>query len=317
MDKEILNNLKQLTQEEKQIKDGKNINKNIYMSGQSNIIDSKKLLEKGKLITLRPHTRFIDFPKHSHNYIELVYMCEGQTTHIINDEKILLNKGELLFLSQNATQQILKASENDICVNFIILPEFFDTTLSMLGEEENFLRDFFVDCLKSKNSSIPYLHFKVAEVLPIQNLLENLIWTLINKQINKRSINKITMGLLILQLINHTDKIIIGKDNLHNDILMRTYEFIDENYKDGELTELAQKLGYDLPFISRLIKELTGQTYTELVQTKRLNQATFLLKNTTLSIADIGYNIGYNNLSYFYKIFNKRFQMSPKEYRNT
>ncbi len=318
MNNDILENLRALTLEELEIKNGnKNIDKDLYMSrAHSNIIDSKKLLEKGKLITVRPHTRFVHFPKHTHNYIELVYMCEGSTTHIINDETIQLNKGELLFLSQNANQEILEAREEDICVNFIILPEFFDTTLSMLGEEENLLRDFFVNCLKSKNSSMSYLHFKVAEIVPIQNLVENLIWTLINKQSNKRSINKITMGLLILQLINHTDKITMGVDNLNQDILVRTYEFIEEHYKDGELTDLAEKLGYDLPWLSRLIKDLTGQTYTEIVQTKRLNQAVFLLKNTSLSIADIGYNVGYNNLSYFYKLFNKRYGMSPKDYRN-
>ncbi len=317
MNKEILDNLRVLNDEEIEIKKGiSHINRELYMSrGHSNTIDSKKLLEKGKLITVRPHTRFIHFPKHTHNYVELVYMCEGSTTHIVNDEKIVLKKGELLFLSQNATQEILEASEEDICVNFIILPEFFDTTLSMLGEEENLLRDFFVDCLKSKDSSIPFLHFKVSDIIPVQNLIENLIWTLTNKQSNKRSINKITMGLLILQLLNHIDKITVGEDNVNNDILVRTYEFIEENYKEGELTDLANKLGYELSWLSREIKTLTGQTYTEIVQTKRLNQTVFLLKNTSLSVADIGYNVGYNNLSYFYKIFKNKYGVSPKEYR--
>lgn len=317
MNKDILDSLKKLTVEENEIKKGKtHINRDIYMSkSHSNIIDSKKLLEKGKLITVRPHTRFVHFPKHTHNYVELVYMCEGSTTHIVNDEEIILNKGELLFLSQNATQEILEADEDDICVNFIILPEFFDTTLNMLGEEENLMRDFFIECLKSTDSSMPFLHFKVSDIIPIQNLIENLIWTLKNKQSNKRSINKITMGLLILQLLNHTDKIMVGKDNMNRDILVRTYEFVEENYKEGELTELANKLGYELSWLSREIKTLSGQTYTEIVQTKRLNQASFLLKNTNLSVADIGYNVGYNNLSYFYKIFKNKYGVSPKEYR--
>lgn len=318
MDKKILEKLRKLTEEEIQIKNGNIIvDKSIYMSKkQSNIVDSKKLLDKGKLITVRPHTRFVDFPKHTHNYVELVYMCEGKTTHYINDEKIVLKKGELLFLNQNTFQSIEKAGANDIGVNFIILPEFFDTTLSMLGEEENLLRDFFINCLKNRDSSIPYLHFEVSEIIPVQNLVENIIWTLTNKQSNKRSINKITMGLLILQLLNNVDKITIGKDNLSHDILVKTYEFIEENYKDGELGELAQKLGCELTWLSRNIKDLTGQTFTALIQTKRLNQAVFLLKNTTLPVSDIGYNVGYSNLSYFYRIFKKRYNMSPKSYRN-
>ncbi len=318
MNEDILKRLMELSDEEIEIQKGANkIDKEIYMSRKnSNIIDSNKLLEKGKLITLRPHTRFIHFPKHTHNYVELVYMCQGSTTHIINEEKIILEKGELLFLSQNATQEILETREEDICINFIILPEFFDTTLAMLGEEENLLQDFFVSCLKSKDSITPYLHFKVSDIIPVQNLIENLVWTLSNKQSNKRSINKITMGLLILQLLNHIDKVTIGRDNLNQDIIVKTYEFIEENYKNGELTDLANKLGYEISWLSRKIKEITGQTYTDLVQAKRLNQATFLLKNTRLSIADIGYNVGYSNLSYFYKLFKKKYKVLPKEFRD-
>ncbi len=318
MDKELLQWLKKLTDEEVNIQKGVlEINRELYMSkNYSNEIDSKKLLERGKLITVRPHTRFVHFPKHTHNYIELVYMCEGETTHIVNNEKIVLQKGELLLLSQSAIQEIFEATENDVCVNFVILPEFFDTTLLMMAEEENLLRDFLIECLKKQHSSISHLHFKVSDVLPIQNLVENLIWTLTNKQQNKRSINKMTMALLMLQLINHVDKITTTEDNLNQEIIVRTYEFIEENYKDGELSELAKRLGYDLSWLSRSIKDLTGQTYTELVQTKRLNQAAFLLLNTKLPIADIGYNVGYNNLSYFYRIFRNKYNMSPKNYRS-
>lgn len=317
MDKDLLHNLCQLSEEEINIKSGDmNINKKIYMSRtNTNIIDSKKLMENGKLITVRPHTRFIYFPKHTHNYIELVYMCQGETIHIVNGDKIVLSKGQLLLIGQNTTHEIFEAKENDICINFIILPEFFDTTLTMLGEDGNLLRDFLVSCLKNDNNLATYMYFQVEEILPIQNLVENLIWTITNKQQNKRNINKITMGLLMLQLLNHTDRLTIGRDNVEKEILFRVYEFIEENYKNGELSKLSDKLGYDLPWLSRTIKNLTGQTYTELMQAKRLNQAVFLLKNTRLPISDIAYMVGYSNLSYFYRIFRNKFGLSPRAYR--
>lgn len=316
MDKKILESLRKLTDEELRIKQGqKDINPELYMSKvTSKVIDSEKLLERGKLITLRPHTRFVHFPEHTHNYVEVVYMCEGKTKHKINGEIVVLEKGELLFLSQSARQEIFQAGENDLAINFIILPVFFDTTLAMLEGEDSLLSEFIVACLKNENSKIPYLHFKVADILPIQNLVENLIWTLSNKQQNKRNINQITMGLLILQLLNHVDKI-SSTSNRDNEILMRTYEFIEENYKDGELSELAKKLNYDMAWLSKTIKRLTGSTYTELVQTKRLNQATFLLTKTKVSIHDICEIVGYTNVSYFYRIFKKKYGISPNEYR--
>lgn len=318
MNTAILDKLKVITAEEQDILDGKKqINKELYMDPSSNVVDNKKLLEHGKLIQVRPHTRFIRFPKHTHNYVELIYMYQGHTHHIINGEDVELQEGELLFLNQNVTQEILPAGENDIAVNFIILPEFFDQALLMIGEEENLLRQFIIGCLRRTDDKVSYLHFKVADVLPIQNLVENLIWTIMNNQQNNRSINQVTMGLLFLQLMNHTDKVSIGKNQYEQELTIRLLRFIEENYKDGRLSELAGELHCDLYWLSRMVKKLTGKTYTELVQTKRLNQAAFLLTTTKLTVAEIGLAIGYDNLSYFHRIFQGKFGVSPKEYRDS
>lgn len=51
----------------------------------------------------------------------------------------------------------------------------FDYALSMMGEEDNLIRKFVLECLKSKDADVSYLHFQVSGVLPIQNLMENLI----------------------------------------------------------------------------------------------------------------------------------------------
>lgn len=64
-----------------------------------------------------------------------------------------------------------------------------------------------------KKGNIGYLHFKVADVLPVQNLIENLIWTIKNDSLNKRSINQITMGLLFVQLLNNTDRVEVGNSS--------------------------------------------------------------------------------------------------------
>ncbi len=315
MKSEILEKLTEETKEEKEIlQSGDKINRNIYMRSDKNVINAEKLLSQGKLITIRPHTRFVHFPEHTHDYIEAIYMCKGKTEHIINDEHITLNQGELLFLSQNARQEIMTASKNDIAVNFIILPEFFDKALLMLESEETPIKKFLIDCILNKNSNTPYLHFKVADILPIQNLVENLVWTLLNNQQNKRSIIKTTMGLLILQLINHTDK--LTYINPDEQIVMRVLSYIEENYKNGSLSELSRILHYDFAWLSREIKRKTGKTYTELVHNKRMSQAAYLLKNTHINIDEIALQTGYENISYFHRLFYKTYKKTPREYRN-
>jgi len=317
MNRELLEQLHRITPEEQEILNGRReINEDIYMQPQGCVFDSRKLLDVSKLITVRAHTRFVHFPRHTHNYVEVIYMCSGQTRHLINDEEVILRQGELLFLSQNATQEIDAAGEDDIGVNFIILPEFFDQSLQMMGEEASPLRDFIVGCLTGESEdAIGYLHFKVADVLPIQNLVENLIWTLMNNQPNKRRTNQITMGLLFLQLLNHTDKVAAGGGQTKEDIVLTTLRFIEEHYRDGELSELAASLHYDLYWLSRMIKKRTGKTYTELVQAKRLQQAAFLLRSTDMPVSDVGNAVGYDNLSYFHRIFKAQYGLSPKKYR--
>ncbi len=316
MNAKLLEELKKITPEEQRILSGAGeIEKNIYMSAGADMVEAGKLLEAGKMIQVRPHTRFVYFPRHTHNYIEVIYMCSGSTHHVINGEDVILEQGELLFLSRKAVQEIYPAGENDIAVNFIVLPEFFEYGLNMMEPEENLLRSFVIDCLRGENEAAGYLHFKVADVLPVQNLVENLIWTVWNRQPNRRRTNQATMGLLFLQLMNCMDKLETDENAGQQKLMISVLSYIENNYKDGELTSLAESLHYDVYWLSREIKRRTGKTYTELVQAKRLSQAAFLLASTGMSVADVAVSVGYDNISYFHRIFQRKFGVTPRTYR--
>lgn len=314
MNKEILARLQGVTAEEQAILDGRTaIDRDIYMQGQSNTVNAKKLLAAGKLITIRPHTRFIHFPEHTHDYVEVVYMCAGQTTHIVNGKTILLEQGDLLFLSQSVTHEVCKAEKEDVAVNFIVLPDFFVTTLAAIGEEETPLKKFLVDCLCGQNTGRGYLHFNVSHIKPIQNLVENLLWTLTGETPNKRKTSQMTMALLFLQLMGHTEALL--NDDQEDAAVFQVLRYVETNYVRGSFAEITQRLHYDPSWLSREIKRKTGKTYTQLVQEKRLAQAAFLLKNTDRNVVDISVAVGYENISYFHRIFADAYGKSPKHYR--
>lgn len=87
MTEELINKLREITPEEQKILEGhRSIEKELYMDAESDVVDARKLLDEGKLIQVRAHTRFAHFPAHRHNYVEMIYMCRGQTHHVIKEK---------------------------------------------------------------------------------------------------------------------------------------------------------------------------------------------------------------------------------------
>ncbi|MGI5893561.1 MAG: AraC family transcriptional regulator [Candidatus Merdivicinus sp.] len=317
MNQKLMEYLRRITEEEKRILAGESqIDRTLYTGARDFTIDSEKMLQKGKLIDVRPHTRFVRFPEHRHNYIEIILMCEGHLTHIIDRRhKVELQAGDLLFLNQFSVHEILPAGEEDIAVNFMVLPEFFDTAQEML-DKGNVIYQFLMSTLRRNGGEGQYLHFHAGELLPVLNLAENMIWSLINRQPDQRRTNQITMGLLLLYLSGHTDTMEAGTSAQNRSrLVMEALSYIEAHYAGGQLSELAERLNQPVYALSKLIKMETGSTFKELLQQKRLHQAARLIRETTLPVTDIITAVGYDNSSFFYRVFRDEFGVTPREYR--
>ena len=317
MKEELLEKLRPITEEERKIlEEKKEIQKDIYTATEEFTIDARKMLEKGRVIDIRTHTRFIPFPKHRHNFIEILYMCEGHTFHKIDGlTEVELKAGELLFLNQLSSHEISEGEAKDIGINFIILPQFFDQVLPLLPRN-NELAEFVMQGLNKKGIGNNYLHYQVSEVLPVQNLVENMVWNLLHRPENHRRMNEMMMATLFMQLSLHTDKLAKYDTDIYQDVFApEILKYIEEEYKDATLEELAGEMNVALSTASKIVKKSTGMTFKELLQRKRLMQAANLLEHTKLPITEIIERVGYDNTSYFHRIFRETYQMSPKEYR--
>lgn len=94
--------------------------------------------------------------------------------------------------------------------------------------------------------------------------------------------------------------------------------FIDANMENTELSpeNLADHLQISVRNLYRRFKELEQLPPKDFIKDYRITFATKLLRTTTLTVQEIIYRCGFNNRSHFYKEFDKRFQMAPKDYRN-
>ncbi|OOM75580.1 AraC family transcriptional regulator [Clostridium sp. BL-8] len=314
--KEIHDKLIELTDEELKIISGENsVNKSIYTDEGKFIIDSNKLLPSGELINIRKHTRFINFPSHKHNYIEFNYIYQGKLTQVIDNKEITLQKGELIFLNQYITHEIKASKKEDIIINFIIRPEFFDYIITLLGNE-NIISKFLLTTLYTNYDEGEYLYFKVSERKDIQDLLERIIIEIYTSSIMKKATIKLLVGLLLVELIKNSQDIeAYSVDNYEKLLIIQSLKYIDEFYGKGTLLELAENLKQPDYKLSKLIKKHTKMTFKELLQERKLSKAIELIKSTNYSIAQIMDLVGYENPTYFYKIFKSKFGMTPRDYK--
>ncbi|MFA7141119.1 MAG: AraC family transcriptional regulator [Proteiniphilum sp.] len=106
------------------------------------------------------------------------------------------------------------------------------------------------------------------------------------------------------------------EDNTDSRRVRKIYEYIHDHYKEEiRLEELARIVGMTPVALSRFFKLRTGKTVSDHIIDSRLGNASRLLVDTTNSIGEICYDCGFNNLSNFNRIFKKRKDCSPKEFR--
>lgn len=316
MDEKLIKKMQEISEEEQAYLDGNSqVLKGIYTRKNQFEVDSQLFLQEGKLITVRHHSRFVEFPMHKHNYIEMVYVCAGEITHYIDGKEIRMKPGDLIMLNQHVKHGVKRAEYGDVGINFIVLPEFFDIPLRMM-RGKNILADFLVGTLRQNNPIPQYLNFQLGGQKAISNLMENMITSIMSDNNNEDVINQYSMGLVFLYLLNHMDKLSANSSNSYEDIIIQaTMQYIDSNYRTASLSCIADDFKQSLPALSRMIKKCTGYTFQELLMRKRFQKTVMFLVETELPVEEIAVNIGYENQSYFYRQFKARYGMTPNQYR--
>jgi AraC-like DNA-binding protein/mannose-6-phosphate isomerase-like protein (cupin superfamily) len=316
MREELINKMREISPEEQlYLNGGGEVRREIYTSRDLSEIDRNLFLKEGRLITVRPHSRVVDFPEHRHNYIEIMYVCSGRITHVIDGKEIVMEKGDILFLNQQAGHSVKRAGLDDIGVNFIALPEFFDIPLRML-REDNVLADFLISTLQQKNQLAQYLLFHLKEDPAIENLIENMIMSMIDEATADDVVNQYSMGLVFLYLLKHMDSLTKNSSQSYQDIVAQSaMRYVENSYRTATLTKLSEDFHQSLSQTSKMIKQSTGFTFQEILRRKRFQKAVMLLLDTDLAVEEIVEVVGYENQSYFYRQFKSRYGMTPRKYR--
>lgn len=266
-------------------------------------------------IVSRAKTDF-DFPLHSHEEFELNFLLNAAgAQRIIGDHTEVIEDIELVLVGSNLPHSWqshdFKHTEGQ--------PKILEVTIQFHRDlfDSNFLRRnqlYFIKNLFENSSKGIVFPKEVAEKLKPRII----------------SLNKMTGFDSVLELFSILHELslsrgirLLSSESYSDDIptynsrrIQAVMEYMRNHYKDEvTLANVAKIAGMTEVSFSRFFKKNTNKTFVESLNEIRLSNASRMLMDSSESIAEIAFKSGFNNLSYFNRIFKDRKNVTPKEFR--
>jgi AraC-like DNA-binding protein len=271
-------------------------------------------LTLGDCFTLfsRNKTEF-DFPLHYHEEFELNFISNGKgARRVIGDHMGEIEDLELVLVGPNLqhgwfTHKLEGKEVREITIQ--LHRDLFDEKF-LQRNQMSFIRSMFERSLRgilfSKETTeaiMPRLFALTRKhgfdsVLDLLSILHDL------------SISR-NMRILSDTSFNNTESI-----SYNSRRITMVMEYLNKNFhKDVNLSEAAKLASMSEVSFSRFFKIRTGKTYVDTLNEIRLGHASRMLIETTQSINEVAYRCGFNNMSNFNRIFRKKKNCTPKEFR--
>lgn len=271
-------------------------------------------VHKGKHdITLHIHSRYEPFPLHKHDFVEIMTVVSGEITHHIDGVTIPLSEGDVLLMNKHISHSIDSTGENDVGINFIISDSFLGAVAPDLAD--TVFADFVRENSKPKGEAA-YLHFRTEGQRQIGNLIENLCYELTNDEFDHTVLTE-TLSLLLRYLSLGREDLLAGGGvtDKNESRKMKIASYVSGNYRNATLSGLAEATYLSQPYLSRLVKQLFGCSFKELVVEERMRRAEELITKTDMPISTVTESVGYENDSYFHREYKQRFGKTPLQTR--
>lgn len=243
------------------------------------------------------------FQLHTHSFFEFFYVLKGKATHDINGQTMLLNQGTLVFIRPRDVHQY--SFIND-----------YDMELLSIGIDSTLI-----------TQACDYLGISVDELkkpeLPLQVVFEGRAhWDMVDKlfAIKKKECGEDRRTYFKSILPDLLYRILYTEERQEKTLPVWLSRLVKEmsqpqNYLEG-LTRMLQLSEVSQEHLNREFRRYFEMTPTEFINMKRVNHGAALLLEKKNNILDVCYSCGFNNLSYFYKVFEKIYHCTPKQFLN-
>ena len=252
---------------------------------------------------------FGDDVYHDHDFYEICYVLNGEITHYVNEKKMDLVGGDVVFFRPQDRHIFLRKDSKVKHRDIIFQKDFFKTVLNFLGED-------FAETYNSPELPIK-INVPMEKIEEIESMLEK-YYLLEHESTNEKLlIAKFTL-IKLLECLEDNIKNKKNQDNQYPAWLKDMLQQMNmrQLYKEG-LPAIVSRFSYDRSYMCNVFKKYTGMTMTEYLNDLRLQYAASQIKLTTGSILNISQEAGFSSVSYFNKLFKKKYGCSPRKYKSS
>lgn len=260
---------------------------------------------------------------HRHEYVQINYIYQGKAKHVINKHEFDVIKGDIFVIPPYIPHMIISSQNTSAEIyEFEFLPKFINQNFENIQNTESFLDFAYIEpFLVSENLVKPRLNLVGKEQVEIENILYEALHEFEEKKPGYiLLIRSLLLKLLVLvgreftvDLENSESRSIYDR---HRDAILGSIQYINEHYPEElSVEDVAKKFMLSQSYFSYLFKSITSKTFTEYLNGLRISNALELLKKTDKRVLDICYEVGFNNVNHFNRMFRQQIGMSPLAYR--
>lgn len=274
-------------------------------------------LKPDQKIAFLKHPRFMITREHKHEFLEINYVYAGSYVQTINGVRLTLQEGEFCLLDTNVMHTIEPAGENDIIINCMMRKNYFDSDLLRRLSGNHLISEFIINAIYKNKEYNQFILFRSGDNSRIKRIMDEILCEYWDPGIcSGEIINSYVMILFsellrVYQATHERSQAEAPANVLITDILL----YLEQNYMTVSLPSVARHFGFHPNYLTRLLKKHMGQPFIKIVQDIKLNKACSILENTRIPIAKIAQDVGISNMNTFYELFQSRFGMTPREYR--
>ncbi len=248
---------------------------------------------------------------HSHVYFELGYMLRGTAKHYMNGDLSIIRPGDFFIMDLNSIHAYYGDSECQM-VNLLFFPRVIDPALDGCRDLSRLVSHFLINYLPRNIGKFSYYIFHDSDG-SVLRLIGSISRELRQNRSGKEAMVRAQLIELLVTIMRQSGETRqSGYSTLTQDILT----IIHQKYAEPlTLKTIGDRLGYTVPYLSRIFSENVGISFTEYLQFYRLEMACHLLLTENQPVAQIAEAIGYRDVRFFYKLFKKTYGVSPSTFR--